>query len=102
VRARGLALKAATTLDVVDHFTPRLGLAPARGLKLFLDPHRTIGPLSREEALGYLAPVDGVFERTCASPDYDVWLSQTFRPALMDGFEPIILTPCWTLHRRRA
>jgi hypothetical protein len=102
VRARGIALKAVMTLDVVDHFAPRLGLAPARGLKLFLDPHRTIGPLSKDEAGRYLATVDGVFERTCAAPDYDVWLSQTFRPALAEAFEPIALTPCWTLHRRRG
>jgi hypothetical protein len=102
VRARSIALNAVMTLDVVDHFAARLGLAPARGLKLFLDPHRTIGPLSKDEAGRYLATVDGVFERTCAAPDYDVWLSETFRPALAEAFEPIALTPCWTLHRRRA
>lgn len=102
VRARGIALRSVTTLDVVDHFTPRLGLTPARRLKLFLDPYRTIGPLSPEEAQRYLALVDGVFERTCAAPDYDVWLADTFRPALSASFEPIALTPCWRLHRRRA
>jgi hypothetical protein len=101
VRASGIALRHVTTLDVVDHFTPRLGLAPARGLKLFLDPHRTIGPLRPDEAARYLAPVDGVFERTCAAPGYVAWLSDTFRPALAQGFEPIPLTPCWSLHRRR-
>jgi len=42
-----------------------------------------------------------VFERTCAAPGYVAWLSDTFRPALAQGFEPIPLTPCWTLHRRR-
>jgi hypothetical protein len=102
VRARGIALKSVTTLDVVDHFTPRLGLTPARGLKLFLDPYRTIGPLSPDDAQRYLAPVDGVFERTCAAPEYDVWLADTFRPALSASFERIALTPCWTLHRRLA
>lgn len=101
VRERGIALKGTTTLDVVDHFTARLGLAPARGVKLFLDPYRTIGPLSPPEAAHYLSPVDGVFERTCAAPNYVAWLAQTFRPALAEAFEAIPLTPCWTLHRRR-
>jgi hypothetical protein len=100
VRARGIALRHVTTLDVVDHFTPRLGLVPARGLKLFLDPHRTLRALPPDDAARYLAPVDGVFERTCAAPGYVAWLSDTFRPALAQAFEPIPLTPCWTLHRR--
>jgi hypothetical protein len=102
VRARGLALRHVTTLDVVDGFTRRLRLVPARGLKLFLDPYRTIGPLAPEDAARYLAPVDGVFERTCAAPEYDVWLAGIFRPALTEDFEPVVLTPCWTLHRGRS
>jgi hypothetical protein len=102
VRARGLVLRHVTTLDVIDGFTPRLGLEPARGLKLFLDPYRTIGPLSADEASRYLAPVDGVFERTCAAPDHVRWIADTFRPVLAEEFEPVVLTPCWTLHRRRS
>jgi hypothetical protein len=102
-RALGLdrAVRHVMTLGFVDDFTPLLDLPPPPGTKLALDPFRTIGELSKEEAAAYLAPIDAAFERTCAAPLFSVQIAGFFRPALEDAFEPIVLTPCWTVHLRR-
>jgi hypothetical protein len=103
LRARGLdrAIRHAMTLGFVDDFTPLLGLPPAPGTRLVLDPFRTIGELSKDEAAAYLAPIDAAFERTCAAPLFSVQIAGFFRPALEDAFQPVVLTPCWTVHLRR-
>jgi hypothetical protein len=103
LRARGLdrAIRHAMTLGFVDDFTPLLDLPPAPGTKLALDPFRTIGELSKAEAAAYLAPIDAAFERTCAAPLFSVQIAGFFRPALEEAFEPVVLTPCWTVHLRR-
>jgi hypothetical protein len=88
------------TLSFVDDFTPLLGLLPPPGTKLALDPFRTVGELSKLEAAAYLAPIDAVFERTCAAPLFSVQIAGFFRPVLEDGFAPVILTPCWTVYLR--
>ena len=104
-RLRALALdraiRHAMTLGFVDDFTPLLDLPPAPGTKLALDPFRTIGELSKAEAAAYLAPIDAAFERTCAAPLFSVQIAGFFRPALEEAFEPVVLTPCWTVHLRR-
>jgi hypothetical protein len=103
-RALGLDrnVRHATTLGFVDDFTPLLGLPPPPGTKLALDPFRTVGELSKAEAAAYLAPIDAVFERTCAAPLFSVQIASFFRPVLEDTFTPLILTPCWTVHLRRT
>jgi hypothetical protein len=89
-----------TTLGFVDDFTPLLGLLPPPGTKLALDPFRTVGELSKAEAAAYLAPIDAVFERTCAAPLFSMQIAGFFRPVLENGFAPVILTPCWTVYLR--
>ena len=103
LRALGLdrAIRHAMTLGFVDDFTPLLGLSPAPGTKLALDPFRTIGELSKAEAATYLAPIDAAFERTCAAPLFSVQIAGFISPALEEAFEPVVLTPCWTVHLRR-
>jgi hypothetical protein len=102
-RALGLdrGVRHAMTLGFVDEFTPLLGLPPPPGTKIALDPFRTIGELSKDEATAYLAPIDAAFERTCAAPLFSVQIAGFFRLALEDAFEPGVLTPCWTVHLRR-
>jgi hypothetical protein len=104
LRALGLdrTLRHATTLSFVDDFSPLLGLPPAPGAKLALDPYRTIGPLTKAEAAAYLAPIDAAFERTCAAPLHARQIANFFRRALEEAFEPVVLTPCWTVHLRRG
>jgi hypothetical protein len=103
LRALGLDrhLRHVMTLGFVDDFTPLLGLLPPPGTKLALDPYRTIGDLTKAEAAAYLGPIDAAFERTCAAPLYSVQVGGFFRPALEEAFEPVVLTPCWTVHIRR-
>jgi hypothetical protein len=93
-------LRHVTSLTFQDEITPVLGTEPAQGLKLVLDPFRTVGPLTAAKASAYLGPVDAVFERTCAVTSWTQWLADTFRPALTD-FDATPLTPCWTVHIRR-
>jgi hypothetical protein len=104
LRALGLdkSMRHAMTLSFVDDFSPLLGLPPAPGTKLALDPYRTIGPLTKAEAAAYLAPIDAAFERTCAAPLHARQIADFFRPALEETFEPVVLTPCWTVHLRRG
>jgi hypothetical protein len=105
-RLRSLALdrnlRHVTTLGFVDDFSTILGREPAPGLKLALDPYRTIGALTKEQATAYLAPVDAVFERTCAAPLFAMMIAKLFRPVLEETFEAVVLTPCWTVHLRRG
>lgn len=103
LRSRGLDrnLRHVMTLGFVDDFTQLLDLPPPPGTKLALDPFRTVGELSKEEAAAYLAPIDAAFERTCAVPLYAVQIAGFFRPALEEAFDPVVLTPCWTVHLRR-
>jgi hypothetical protein len=102
LRALGLdrGLKHAMTLSFVDDFSPLLGLPPAPGTKLALDPYRTIAPPTKAEAAAYLAPIDAAFERTCAAPLHARQIADFFRPALEEAFAPVVLTPCWTVHLR--
>jgi hypothetical protein len=102
-RALGLDrdLRHVMTLGFVDEFTPLLGLAPPLGTKLALDPYRTIGELTKAEAAAYMAPIDAAFERTCAAPFFSIQIVGFFRSALEAAFEPVVLTPCWTVHLRR-
>jgi hypothetical protein len=58
--------------------------------------------LTKAEAAAYLAPVDAAFERTCAAPLHARQIADFFRPALEEAFDPIVLTPCWTVHLRRG
>jgi hypothetical protein len=104
LRALGLdrGLRHVMTLSFVDDFSPRLGLPPAPGTKLALDPYRTIGPPTPAAAAAYLAPIDGAFERTCAAPLHARQIADFFRPALEEAFAPVVLTPCWTVHLRRG
>jgi hypothetical protein len=104
LRRRGFdrGLRHVTTIGYVDEFTPLLGLEPAPGLPIVLDPTRSVGRLTQEEAAAHLAPVDAAFERTCAAPSWLVQLTENLRPALVEAFEPVVLTPCWTVHLRRA
>jgi hypothetical protein len=104
LRALGLdrGLRHAMTLGFVDDFSPLLGLPPAPGTSPVLDPYRTIGELTKAEAEAYLAPIDAAFERTCAAPLHARQIADFVRPALEETFEPVVLTPCWTVHLRRG
>ncbi|HZB37836.1 MAG TPA: hypothetical protein VE443_07530 [Beijerinckiaceae bacterium] len=94
-------LRHVTSITTHDEFTPALGLEPAKGLTGVLDPLRSLGPLTGTQAAAYLRPADAVFERTCALAPWNRWLVDVFRPALVD-FDPVVLTPCWTVHVRRS
>jgi hypothetical protein len=61
-------LRHVTSITTHDELTPALGLEPAKGLTGVLDPFRSLGPLTAAEAVGYLAPVEAVFDQTCALP----------------------------------
>lgn len=102
LRALGLnrRLRHVMTLGFVDDFSPLLDLPPAPGTKLVLDPYRTIGEITPAEAAAYLAPIDAAFERTCAAPLHARQIVDFFRPALEEAFQPVVLTPCWTVHLR--
>jgi hypothetical protein len=94
-------LRHVMTLGLANDFTALLGLAPAPGAKLVLDPFRTFGPPTKEEAAAYLRAIDAAFQRTCAVPLYIEQIAGSFRPVLEEEFEPVVLTPCWTVHLRR-
>ncbi|MFK8252631.1 hypothetical protein [Ancylobacter terrae] len=103
--AGGVNLGKVTTLAFVDLFGLALQAPAPRGLKIVLDPGRTVMPMTEAEALRYLADVDAVFVPTCGlyqRPGDPVDLMASFAPVLAGHFTAEVLTPCWTLYRRRA
>lgn len=103
--AGGVNLGKVTTLAFVDLFGLALQAPAPRGLKIVLDPGRTVMPMTEAEALRYLGDVDAVFVPTCGlyqRPGDPVDLMESFAPVLAGHFTAEVLTPCWTLYRRRA
>lgn len=97
------ALGAVATLANVDLFGLALDAKPAKGLKIVHDIGRTIRPLGTGEARAYLAGADTVFQPRCLideAPGSEL-MSGWFTQVLEDDFSGQVLTPCWTMYRRK-
>ncbi len=90
-----------TTINLVDVATRMAGATPAPGLKLWLDPVRTFGPMTREEAQAYLAPVEAAFQPVCGVSEEMVAIAERLTPALVVDFTPTRVTDCVTLWLRK-
>ncbi|MBK9080749.1 MAG: hypothetical protein IPL88_01085 [Rhizobiales bacterium] len=102
-RARGLvgAATRTTTINLVDVATRMAGATPAPGMKLWLDPVRTFGPMTREEAQAYLAPAEAAFQPVCGVSEEMAAIAERLTPGLVVDFAPTRLTDCVTLWLRK-
>ncbi|WP_232629527.1 hypothetical protein [Methylobacterium sp. Leaf118] len=92
-----------TTIGYVEPFARLLGAEPVRGTRLWLDPWRTVGTLTVEQARAYLAEADAVFVQLCP-PKQQLrdMIERSFRPALDPDFVRVEATACYELWLRQA
>ena len=105
VRRRDLVRPAmrVTTIGYVEPFGRILGAAPTPGTRLWLDPQRTVGTLSPEEARTYLARADAVFVQRCPlRPPLQDMIERSFRAALGAAFHQADSTGCYEVWLRRT
>ncbi len=105
VRERDLVRPAmrVTTIGYVEPFGRLLGATPIPGTRLWLDPWRTVGVLSAEEARATLAPADAVFVQRCPlKPQLQDMIAHSFQVALDADFAQAASTGCYDLWLRRS
>jgi hypothetical protein len=88
------------TIGDVDYFTRILGTKPAEGIALWHNRRTYLRPdigIIRT----YLYDVDIAFAPHCGQSEGDVYIVESFMPALQIDFDRQPLTRCWDLWVRR-
>ncbi|WFT81972.1 hypothetical protein QA634_08970 [Methylobacterium sp. CB376] len=90
-----------TTIGYVEPFGRLLGASPTPGTKLWLDPLRTVGKLTVDEARAYLAKADAVFVQTCPlNPTLREMTDTSFLAALRERSNLADATACYEVWLR--
>jgi hypothetical protein len=84
------------TIGDVDYFTRVLGTKPAEDIALWHNRRTFIRP-STDTVRLYLHDVDAAFAPHCGQSEGDVYIVETFLPALQVDFDRYVLTSCWDL-----
>jgi hypothetical protein len=84
------------TIGDVDYFTRVLGTKSARGIALWHN-RRTFMRPSIDQVRIYLHDVDAAFAPHCGQSEGDVYIVDSFLPALKADFDRQPLTGCWDL-----
>ncbi|TNC14529.1 hypothetical protein FF100_07650 [Methylobacterium terricola] len=92
-----------TTLGFVEPFGRLLGALPTPGTRLWLDPLRTVGRPTVEEARAYLEKADAVFVQRCPDkePLRDL-IATSFSAVLDREFTRADATPCYEVWLRTS
>jgi hypothetical protein len=82
------------TIGDVDYFTRVLGTRSAEGIALWHNQRTFVRP-STEKVRAYLRDVDLAFAPHCGQSEGDVYIVDSFVPALRIDFDRHPLTRCW-------
>jgi hypothetical protein len=88
------------TIGDVDYFTRVLGTKPAEGIALWHNRRTFLRP-STDKVRTYMYDVDVAFAPHCGQSEGDVYIVESFAPALQIDFDRQPLTRCWDLWVRR-
>jgi hypothetical protein len=88
------------TIGDVDYFTRVLGTKPAEGIALWHNRRTFLRP-STDKVRTYMHDVDVAFAPHCGQSEGDVYIVESFAPALQIDFDRQPLTRCWDLWVRR-
>ena len=88
------------TIGDVDYFTRVLGTRSAEGIALWHNQRTFVRP-STDKVRAYLRDVDLAFAPHCAQTEGDVYIVESFVPALRIDFDRHPLTKCWDAWLRR-
>jgi hypothetical protein len=87
------------TIGDVDYFTRVLATKSARGIALWHN-RRTFMRPSSDKVRIYLHDVDAAFAPHCGQSEGDIYIVDSFLPALEADFDRQPLTRCWDLWLR--
>lgn len=92
-----------TSIGFTEPFARALGAQSARGTKLWLDPGRTVGVMSEEDARRYLTDAQIAFVQLCPARDSLADLqARPFPLVLSREFTRLASTPCYEMWARKG